>query len=113
MKNTSPKLRRVATVTSVFRTTTRFRLWLIPLLIVGLAMAGWWIRSELGDSARRQTAAKLQAFLDSDVNGLVVWLAAQKSFASLLAQSRSVGGFVGALERARMERGAEPEVSPN
>ena len=89
--NTTNRSRRLATMTSVFRRSTRFRFWLVPVLIVLLLLAGWWIRVTLAESVKGQLEGELQAILDADVAALRTWLQAQEASVSFLGWSKRVG----------------------
>jgi hypothetical protein len=107
--NTTDRSRRLATMTSVFRKSTRFRFWLVPVLIVVILLAGWWIRVTLAESVKGQLEGELQAILDADVAALDTWLRAQEASVSFLGWSKRVGRLVSRLERAHLEDGAGPE----
>ena len=99
----------ITTVTSVFRTSRRLRVWIVPWLIVVPIVAGWWIRRELNRTVTEQTAARLLAILDANVAALRVWLEAQESAVSVLGHSERVRGLAGELERLHTEEGAGAE----
>ena len=78
------------TLTRTFSPVLRFRLWLVPLVLGVLLVAGWWMRTTLEGSVKQRVADALQTLLTNNVTAIEVWLNAQKSYVSVTAGKSSV-----------------------